>query len=173
MDLLRLPAIRVIIAHTADRRNPTSQVRTIHSDISNSIAVQLFFQMDCAQIVRNIQDEHMQIKNWDDIGYNFSVGGDGSIYVGRGWNYKGAHSRVYNQNSICIAFIGNFWKTQPSNRALIAAQRLMEEGVRTSKLTQDYRLYGHRQLIPTSSPGNELYRIIQQWGHFSEEVIPP
>lgn len=135
--------------------------------------VQLFFQMDCTQIVRNIQDEHMQIKNWDDIGYNFLVGGDGSIYVGRGWYYKGAHSRIFNQKSICIAFIGNFWKAQPPNRSLIAAQRLIEEGVRTGKLAQDYRLYGARQLIPTSSPGNELFQIIQQWDHWSEEVIPP
>lgn len=32
------------------------------------------------------------MKGWDDIGYNFLIGGNGSIYVGRGWDYKG----VYN-----------------------------------------------------------------------------
>lgn len=112
------------------------------------------------------------MKGWDDIGYNFLIG-NGSVFVGRGWDYKGAHSRIYNQKSICIAFIGSFYKHPPSERSLVAAQQLIEVGVRSKKISDDYRLYGHRQLIPTISPGNKIYEIIQTWDHWCEEVIPP
>lgn len=29
------------------------------------------------------------MKGWDDIAYNFSVSDNGSIFVGRGWDYQG------------------------------------------------------------------------------------
>lgn len=86
---------------------------------------------------------------------------------------KGAHSRVYNKRSICIAFIGTFHKHEPSERSIIAVQQLIAVGVEQGKIAQNYRLYGHRQLIPTTSPGKRIYEIIQSWAHWSEEVIPP
>lgn len=113
------------------------------------------------------------MRGWDDISYNFLVGANGSIFVGRGWDYKGAHSRIYNQRSICIAFIGNFFRNPPPERSFIAVQQLIAEGVKMGKLANDYRLYGHRQLIPTTSPGNKVYDVIRTWDHWTEEVIPP
>lgn len=133
----------------------------------------LIFQKEIVRVVRDIQDYHIETKEFDDIGYNFLIGGDGSVYVGRGWDLKGAHSRLFNQRSICVAFIGNFCKNSPPQRSLIAAQQLMEAGVELGKLVKDFRLYGHRQLIPTISPGNKLYEIIQTWEHWSEDVIAP
>lgn len=124
-------------------------------------------------MVRNIQDFHVQTKKWDDIGYNFLVGRDGSVYVGRGWQYKGAHSRDYNKMSICIAFIGKFNVETPSDESLRAAQRLIERGVGIGKLDRDYRLYGHRQVVLTESPGTNLYAQIQTWDHWSNQLLPP
>lgn len=92
-------------------------------------------------IVRNIQDFHMQTRKWDDIGYNFIIGRDGTVYVGRGWLYAGAHSRDYNKRSICIAFIGNFNDETPSDESLLAAQRLINRGVDVRKLNENYRVY--------------------------------
>nr|CAD7441869.1 unnamed protein product [Timema bartmani] len=40
----------------------------------------------CATQLRNIQDQHVGENNMPDIGYNFCVGDDGNIYVGRGWD---------------------------------------------------------------------------------------
>lgn len=101
------------------------------------------------------------------------IGGDGSVYVGRGWDFKGAHSRIYNKRSICIAFIGTFSTSPPPERSLIAAKQLIKRGVELRKITEDYRLYGHRQLIKTVSPSNIVYEIIQTWDHWTENVIPP
>lgn len=106
---------------------------------------------------------------WDDIGYNFLVGGDGSAYVGRGWDLVGAHTKGYNKNSVCIAFIGTFNEYGPTDQQLCAAQQLIVDGVRQMKLIQDYKLYGHRQLTQTDSPGNVLFKIITSWIHWSEE----
>lgn len=124
-------------------------------------------------MVRNIQDYHLQTKKWFDIGYNFIIGRDGSVFVGRGWQYQGAHSRDYNKGNICIAFIGKFNKEIPSDESLIAAQRLIKRGVDIGKLDKNYRVYGHRQVILTDSPGQNLYSKIQTWDHWSREVQPP
>lgn len=123
--------------------------------------------------MRNIQEYHTQVKRWDDIGYNFLVCGDGSIFVGRGWKYIGAHSRSFNQKAICIAFMGNFCEVEPSPQSLDAAQRLIATGVQAGKLDQHYRLYGHRQVSDTISPGDSLYRIIQTWDHWTDRAILP
>ena len=66
---------------------------------------------------------------WDDIGYNFLVGGDGRVYVGRGWTRLGAHNRGYNAQSIGVAFMGTFNAKAPSNRMISAAQNLIQSGV--------------------------------------------
>lgn len=47
-------------------------------------------------------------RGWNDIGYNFAVGGDGKAYVGRGWSTVGAHAPGYNSNSIGICIIGDW-----------------------------------------------------------------
>lgn len=80
---------------------------------------------------------------------------------------------VFNEGSISIAFIGQFCRATPPERSLIAAQQLIEEGVKLGKLVEDYRLYGHRQLIPTISPGKALFDIIKTWSHWSEDIVPP
>lgn len=121
-------------------------------------------------IVRNIQDYHVQTKRWFDIGYNFMIGRDGSVFVGRGWLYQGAHSRDYNRGSICIAFIGNFNNEIPSYESLIAAQRLIERGVELGRLDKNCRVYGHCQVILTESPGIHLYEAIQTWDRWSHQV---
>lgn len=116
---------------------------------------------------------HMDGREWDDIGYNFLVGGDGNVYEGRGWDIMGAHTQGYNVKSICIAFIGTFNNIEAPRRQLFAAKNIIRRGVTLGKLTPDYHLYGHRQLAPFLSPGAALYSIIKKWDHWvnKTEVI--
>lgn len=39
---------------------------------------------------------------------SFAVGGEGSVYEGRGWETVGAHAAGTNSQSIGIAIIGDF-----------------------------------------------------------------
>ncbi|XP_016958946.1 peptidoglycan-recognition protein LC isoform X3 [Drosophila biarmipes] len=145
-----LPVNRAVISHTAAEGCESREV--------------------CSARVRVVQSFHMDSWDWDHIGYNFLVGGDGRVYEGRGWEYVGAHTKGYNTGTIGISFIGTFTRQKPNERQLKACQLLLEEGVRLKKLTPKYRLYGHRQLSATESPGEELYKIIQKWPHWSHEI---
>lgn len=118
-------------------------------------------------MVRDIQAYHMNEKHYDDIGYNFLIGSDGSVFVGRGWDFAGAHTRGYNYDSVGIAFIGNFESKSPTSEAISGAEQLISYGVESGKLSQDYKVYGHKQLAASSSPGEELYNIIKAWSHFA------
>ena len=118
--------------------------------------------------VRNIQDLHVKQYGWDAIGYNFLVGGDGNIYEGRGWDVTGAHTRGYNAKSIGLSFIGDFTGKVPTDVQIEAAKALLEQGVKDGKLTANYKILGQRQVMPTLSPGSQLYNIIKTWSHWSE-----
>ncbi|KRK00891.1 peptidoglycan-recognition protein LC isoform X7 [Drosophila yakuba] len=146
----KLPVNRVVISHTAAEGCESREV--------------------CSSRVNVVQSFHMDSWGWDHIGYNFLVGGDGRVYEGRGWDYVGAHTKGYNRGSIGISFIGTFTSRKPNERQLKACQLLLEEGVRLEKLTTNYRLYGHRQLSATQSPGDELYKILKNWPHWSHEI---
>ncbi|XP_055612495.1 peptidoglycan recognition protein 3-like [Uranotaenia lowii] len=138
-----------------------------HSHFSDSRA-------ECVFITSKIQDFHManDSKNFFDIGYNFLVGGDGNAYEGRGWDKVGAHTLGYNNDSICIAFIGTFTDHVPPASQLGAAKQLIGLGLQLGKLSKRYSLYGHRQLAPFESPGKKLYEIIQTWPHWSNTLAP-
>lgn len=128
--------------------------------------------------MRLIQTFHIESRGWYDIGYNFLVGGDGSAYYGRGWDYVGAHTKGYNKYSVGIAFIGTFNNDNPPRRQIEACQKLIKQGVVEGKLAKDYKLFAHRQLMSSLSPGDKVYDIIKEWPHFVkndtdiEELIP-
>ncbi|EDS27549.1 peptidoglycan recognition protein-lc [Culex quinquefasciatus] len=128
----------------------------------------------CVAMTSRIQGFHMapDSKNFSDIAYNFLVGADGNIYEGRGWDKRGAHTRGFNKDSICIAFIGTFNDEEASEPQLRAARRLIAMGVEQGMIDSRYRLYGQRQLAPFSSPGEKLYQQIKVWPNWSSELGP-
>ncbi|XP_063986036.1 peptidoglycan-recognition protein LF-like [Diachasmimorpha longicaudata] len=152
------------------KKTPTPLPGTLlYAIISHTASVACATKLECSKIVRTIQTMHMEGNRWDDIGYNFLVGGDGNIYEGRGWDVQGAHTFNYNKKSIGLSFIGTFSTAVPSNKQLAAAQNLLETGMKMGKLMDSYKLLGHRQVSETLSPGDELYKIIQTWPHWSEK----
>ncbi|MBN3305471.1 PGRP1 protein, partial [Amia calva] len=142
------PAGRAIIHHTA--------LSQCHSPDS------------CAQELRDIQSLHMRHRGFDDIGYNFLIGGDGSVYEGRGWGIVGAHAKMHNNNSLGIALMGHFSHQPPTPAALSSAQQLLECGVALGHLHPDYTLSGHRDVRNTECPGDQLYSAMRQFAHFQQ-----
>ncbi|KAM8710467.1 hypothetical protein ACLKA7_017136 [Drosophila subpalustris] len=134
LDKLELPVDRVIIAHT---------------DTESCVTLE-----GCSYRARFIQAFHIDTRNWGQVGYNFMVGGDGRVYEGRGWDYIGAHTLGSNSISIGIAFIGNFDQMEPNKEQLQACLSLLAEGVRLKKLTPDYKVFGHLQLLSTKNKDN-------------------
>uniref|UniRef100_A0A182P8R2 Peptidoglycan recognition protein long class n=1 Tax=Anopheles epiroticus TaxID=199890 RepID=A0A182P8R2_9DIPT len=149
---LKLPVGKVIIAHTATEGCTT--------------------QAKCMYQVKLIQEFHSNpdSRNFSDIAYQFLVGGDGNAYEGRGWTKQGAHTKGFNVDSICIAFIGTFIADPPPVAQLSAAKQLILLGMKENYLASNYSLYGHRQLAPFESPGKALFDIIKTWPHWSNKL---
>ena len=99
------------------------------------------------------------------------VGGDGNVYEGRGWDGVGAFVYGYNNVSIGISFIGTFISELPPPKQTAAGKALIAEGVRLGKISKDYKLFAHRQLSPTESPGLAFYENIKTWPHWAEKPV--
>ncbi|XP_067450393.1 peptidoglycan recognition protein 5 [Thunnus thynnus] len=141
-ETLRGPAQRVIIHHTA---------------LANCKD-----QKDCMDQLVSIQRMHMKERAFDNIGYNFLVGGDGTVYEGRGWGVVGAHTKGNNHDSLGIAFMGNFNYDTPSKEAISSVRQLLESGVCEGFLHPQFVLFGHRDLGNTECPGQKLYAALPQ-----------
>ncbi|XP_011872325.1 PREDICTED: peptidoglycan-recognition protein SC2-like [Vollenhovia emeryi] len=122
----------------------------------------------CQLKVRQFQNDHMNRRGWDDIGYNFLVGEDGNVYEGRGWGKRGAHSVPFNRKSIGICIIGDYKNRTPNAAAVQAVANLIAHGVANGKIKSDYKLLGHRQTWATVCPGDSLYTMIKSWSNWSE-----
>lgn len=60
------------------------------------------------QRVRAIQDYHMDVRGWIDIGYNMLADVAGRLYTGRGWTAQGAHADGFNITHVGLCLIGDF-----------------------------------------------------------------
>ena len=69
------------------------------------------------------------MSGWSDIGYNFLISADGSVYEGRGWDKVGAQASGWNSQSVGISMMGKFDSTLPTHAALSALDSLIECGV--------------------------------------------
>lgn len=141
--MLPHPTNYVIISHTA-------------SDFCESFS-------ECSKLVRSFQEYHVGTLNSPDIGYNFLIGGDGNVYVGRGWDVRNFH----RDDSIGISFIGNYIYDKLNPMMIAATQNLILHGVRLGKLSKDYKLICHNQTSATQSPGKNVYSVVKQWPHFA------
>ncbi|CAH1169624.1 unnamed protein product [Phaedon cochleariae] len=117
----------------------------------------------CSRIVRGIQKDHFDI-NLSDVCYNFLIGGDGSIFEGRGWETRNCHSKL----SIGINFIGDFTKMMLNASAIESIRKLLDKGVKLVKIAEDYILIGHNQTMQTLSPGVFAYEVIKRFSHFDD-----
>ncbi|XP_012282318.1 uncharacterized protein LOC105700745 [Orussus abietinus] len=131
-----------------------------------------FDQTRCSEIVRSYQNLHMDVRKWNDIGYNFVIGEDGNIYEGRGWDYVGAHAPGYNTQSIGVSIIGDFSEILPDEAALGALGRLIDLGLLFEKIGKDYKIIGHRQARDTLCPGDALYRHVTKLPAWTPDPTP-
>uniref|UniRef100_A0A8C1VZ26 Peptidoglycan recognition protein 5 n=1 Tax=Cyprinus carpio TaxID=7962 RepID=A0A8C1VZ26_CYPCA len=115
---------------------------------------------DSVSELAHIQHMHMQERGFDDIGYNFLISGDGTVYEGRGWGIVGAHAKEHNFSSVGIAFMGNFNDELPSSVSLSALLRLLHSGVLHGHVQPNFVLVGHRDVAKTECPGKNLYALL-------------
>ena len=70
-------------------------------------------------VVRAIWDYHVNANGWSDIGYNWLIAPDGTVYKGRAWingdeNVLGAHTCACNSNKLGICLLGDLTQNGPT-----------------------------------------------------------
>lgn len=71
-----------------------------------------------------------------DLRYNFVVGGDGSVYEGRGWTIQNEDS----EDGLDVAFAGRFEDNIPEEFVLDALPWLIQQGVQLGYLEHGVKL---------------------------------
>ncbi|CAH2002071.1 unnamed protein product [Acanthoscelides obtectus] len=125
---------------------------------------------ECSKILKQLQADHMA-RNWNDIGYNFMIGGDGAIFVGRGWNSTSFH--MMSEYNVGISFIGNFNEDFLNEEMIQAAKLLMDKGLDMDAIAVDYQVVGQNQTTkyqPTS-PGTNVVEVIKKWPRYSSIIF--
>ncbi|MFI9239416.1 N-acetylmuramoyl-L-alanine amidase [Streptomyces sp. NPDC053079] len=139
----------------------------------------------CAQsasVIRGIYRYHVVSSGWRDIGYNFLIDKCGTVYEGRAGGVakpvRGAHTLGFNTNSMGIAVLGSFGRSNPPAAVVNAVARLtawklglydvnplgtaglVSGGGNLYKKGTSVRLKvisGHRDGYATECPGDRLY----------------
>ncbi|EDX09820.1 GD14167 [Drosophila simulans] len=128
-------------------------------------------QAICVLRVRLLQSYDIESSQKCDISYNFLIGGDGNVYVGRGWDKMGAHMNniPYDSMSLSFAYIGSFKTIQPSAKQLSVTRLLLERGVKLGKIAPNYRFTASSKLMPsvTDFKADALYKSFANWTHWS------
>jgi len=135
-----------------------------------------------AQVVRQIWDWHVNDNGWLDIGYNFLIDHEGTIYQGRynpnleQTDVRGAHAGSANSQSVGIALLGQFEpgaQPAPGQPQVLALDALVKTiGWRFTQKGIDSQssgfisgnflpvISGHRDVSATACPGENLYQLL-------------
>ncbi|XP_034255511.1 uncharacterized protein LOC117653749 [Thrips palmi] len=142
-------------------RTPVDTVIVCHTGTASCSSA-----ASCSTMVRGIQGYNMVDNGWDDIAYNFLVGGDGRVYEGRGWDTVGSFLYGWNSRSLGVAVIGSFTEDMPPADQRRQLASLLEWGVDLGKIKPQYRLVGACQLQSTKSPGLRFMQDLRTWSRW-------
>lgn len=132
------------------------------------------------QVVRDIYLYHTQVNNWSDIGYNYLIAQDGTIFKGRDPgtgeqdNVQGAHFCGMNSNTMGVCLMGTYTDIAPSTstrQSLIAllSWKFFREGLDPHAefnfpgAGQLETLAGHRDGCSTECPGDMTYALLDDF----------
>lgn len=108
------------------------------------------------QTVQRIEHYHRDQLGWACIGYHFLIGADGAIYEGRPLALQGAHVRDANRGNLGVSLIGDCQAETPSPKQLASLQFVLD-AARGRYGLGAADIFGHRDLAPTTCPGDQLY----------------
>ena len=129
------------------------------------------------EVVRNIYVYHTDVNGWDDIGYNYLIAQDGTLFHGRDGqgqfdddNVRGAHFCAKNTGTMGICLLGNYLFNPPDTSALNKLEDLMLWKLNKENLnpSDSFRhplpsgsyldvISGHKDGCATECPGTFLY----------------
>ncbi len=131
---------------------------------------------DYVNVVRNIYLFHTQVNGWSDIGYNYLIAQDGTIFQGRSFSndqldndeVQGAHFCGKNSETMGICILGNYNTAVPTDTSVASLIKLTSwkldkeslDPLASSSHPANSNLgviAGHRNGCATECPGENLY----------------
>lgn len=121
------------------------------------------------EAIRAIYYYHAVTRGWGDIGYNYIVAPDGTVYQGRAGDegVVAGHASGYNTGTVGIALLGNYEEDQLPAEMMQSLTALIYEKAELHGIDIDgtgkYRnktmanLLGHRDVDATTCPGEYTY----------------
>ena len=101
--------------------------------------------------------------NWAGIGYHFVIRKAGTIERGRPRDTIGAHAQGFNYRSIGINIVGDFENFKPTQEQIESTAQLVAELSSIYDFTPTAQnVVGHRDLMETDCPGQNLYDLLQE-----------
>ena len=120
-----------------------------------------------AATVSSIFDYHVNSNGWSDVGYNYLIAPDGTLFYGRGGglNVIGAHYCGKNTNTMGVCMMGNYMTVAPSDTAWATLERIFAWKAVESNINPSANaplsdlgsipvVNGHRSGCATDCPGD-------------------
>lgn len=127
-------------------------------------------QPSAEQYLRNIQKFHTgPQREWEDIAYHFFVDHEGRVWAGRPPTVRGNPSVYYDPTGVVlICFMGDYEVQEPSPAQVAAAAETTAWVMRQFRIAPN-AITGHRDHAPTTCPGANVYKLIQD-SSFAQQV---
>ena len=119
-----------------------------------------------AAVVASYFDYHVNTNGWSDIGYNYLVAPDGTLFVGRGGgdNVVGAHYCGKNSHTTGVCMIGTYNDALPTDTALQTLVKILAWKSKKENISPNgaslfagailNHIDGHRSGCATDCPGD-------------------
>ena len=114
-----------------------------------------------AATIKGVQDYHIDVRHWTDIGYHFLIGPDGTIFRGRPELAIGAHC-IPNTGKIGISLVGNYENEEQLTTENRQALVHLLAHLRTKYGLSVERILGHQDFAATKCPGVNVYTLLPE-----------
>jgi len=117
--------------------------------------------------VKYIQELHMRVQSFGDIGYHFVIDKNGQVFEGRDIGTRGAHVKGHNTGTIGVVLLGNFQETDPSScqkHTLVMLLRHLHKVYLVNNLTMHLRFNPKGTVCPGTNLVKLLGRIAKESG---------
>lgn len=131
------------------------------------------------RVVRDIYLYHTEVNGWSDIGYNYLIAQDGTIFKGRDPdagdqdNVRGAHFCGKNSSTMGVCLLGNYTTFPATDESItslmnILSWKLDKNGLNAFESFSHNNsnlgsIAGHRDGCATECPGSTVYNQIEQF----------